>query len=161
MPVTPRIKAGFLARNLISALLLLPLAVAPGVWANGIYKWTDAEGKIHFTDKPPAGGDVEELQLNINTYGSQSTPVSPKAAVTDAGKGKQVVMYSTEWCQYCKKAREYFRSQNIAFREYDIEKSSKGRAEYKRLKGTGVPIILVGTQRMNGFSEDRFRKLWR
>ncbi|WP_198147347.1 glutaredoxin family protein [Gilvimarinus polysaccharolyticus] len=33
----------------------------------------------------------------------------------------RVVMYAS-WCGYCKKARRYFRANNIPFTEYDIEK---------------------------------------
>lgn len=33
-------------------LLLLPLAVQ-SVQAGELYKWTDADGKVHFSDKPP------------------------------------------------------------------------------------------------------------
>lgn len=44
--------------------------------------------------------------------------------------------------------------------EYDVEKSSKGKRDFKRLGGTGVPIILVGQKRLNGFSWETFEKLY-
>ena len=74
---------------------------------------------------------------------------------------RQVVMYSTTWCGVCKRAKGYFRERDIPYREYDVEKSAKGRRDYQRLKGRGVPIILVGDQRMNGFSRDRFESIYR
>jgi len=37
--------------------------------------------------------------------------------------------------------------------EHDIEKSAAGNAEYRRLGGRGVPLIVVGTEKMSGFSE--------
>ena len=64
----------------------------------------------------------------------------------------KVVLYSTTWCGYCKKARDYFLDQGIAFSEYDVEKSTRGRRDYARLGGKSVPIILVGKTRINGFS---------
>ena len=33
------------------------------------------------------------------------------------------------------------------------------RAEYDRLGARGVPVILVGTQRMNGFGEERLARM--
>ena len=45
--------------------------------------------------------------------------------------------------------------------EYDIEKSSKGKRLYQDLGATGVPVILVGKQRMNGFSEAGFELIYR
>lgn len=67
-----------------------------------------------------------------------------------------VVMYATAWCPYCARARAYFRSNGIAFAEHDIEKSSAARAEFKRLGGRGVPLIFVGRERIDGFSELAF-----
>ena len=70
-------------------------------------------------------------------------------------------MYSTTWCGYCKQARNYFQQNNIAFAEYDVEKSDKGKRDYKKMNGRGVPIILVGDKRMNGFSPGAFEKIYR
>jgi len=71
----------------------------------------------------------------------------------------EVKMYATSWCPYCAKARAYFARRNIAYVEVDIEKSKEGRAEYDRLGARGIPVILVGPQRMNGFSEARLSQL--
>jgi glutaredoxin len=71
----------------------------------------------------------------------------------------EVKMYATAWCPYCAKARAYFERRKIAYVEVDIEKSRDGRAEYDKLGARGVPVILVGQQRMNGFSEARLSQL--
>ena len=71
----------------------------------------------------------------------------------------EVKMYATSWCPYCAKARAYFAKRGIAYVEVDIEKSREGRAEYDRLGARGIPVIFVGPQRMNGFSEARLSQL--
>lgn len=70
-----------------------------------------------------------------------------------AAQSAPVVMYATSWCPYCAKARAYFKRTGTAYTEYDIEKSASARAEFKRLGGRGVPLILVGKETMSGFSE--------
>jgi glutaredoxin len=70
-----------------------------------------------------------------------------------------VVMYATAWCPYCAKARAYFARTGTAYTEYDIEKSADARAEFKRLGGRGVPLILVGNEKMAGFNELAFESL--
>jgi len=70
-------------------------------------------------------------------------------------------MFSTEWCGVCKKAKKYFRENGIRYKDYDIEKSSKGRKLYDDMGATGVPVILVGKKRMNGFSASKFERLIR
>ncbi|MEX2199616.1 MAG: glutaredoxin domain-containing protein [Burkholderiales bacterium] len=86
--------------------------------------------------------------------------VNPAPAVprTQAAAGL-VVMYATSWCPYCAKARAYFGRKGIAYTEYDVEKSPTANAEFKRLGGRGVPLILVGREKMSGFSEAGFDAL--
>ena len=69
-------------------------------------------------------------------------------------------MYVTQRCGYCKKARRYFQSTGIAFSEYDIDASESARAAYDRLGGRGVPMIFVGKARMDGFSEEGFKRFY-
>jgi len=133
------------------------LAVAP-VSAE-IFKWSDENGKIHFGDRPPAERQVERVEVKINSYTSAEI-VPFEASVTRNVRRGKVVMYSTVWCGYCKKARRYFRENKIPFQEYDTETSAKGRADYKKLNGAGVPIILVGKKRMNGFSPSGFEAIY-
>ena len=63
----------------------------------------------------------------------------------------KVVMYATEWCPYCKKARKFFTDNAITYTEVDVEKSAQGLGYYEALEGTGYPLIYVGTKRFSGF----------
>ena len=71
----------------------------------------------------------------------------------------KVVMYATGWCPYCARARAYFARAGIAYVEHDVEKSASAYAEFKRLGGRGVPLIVVGREKLNGFSEQGFEHL--
>ncbi len=122
---------------------------------SAIYKWTDAQGNVHFGDKKPDTHEVDKLDLNINTYSGVTHETSP------VDHGQKVVMYSTAWCGYCKKARRYFNKNNIAYTEYDIEKDAAARKRYRQLGATGVPVILVGSKRMNGFSVKGFQRIYK
>ena len=119
-----------------------------------IYKWVDEQGNTHFGDIRPDNAAVEKLQLKINTY----TSVSHESSTLE--HKQQVVMYSTAWCGYCKKARQYFKKNNIAYTDYDIEKDTAAKKRYKKMLASGVPVILVGKIRMNGFSEKGFEKIY-
>ncbi|MGD9950993.1 MAG: glutaredoxin family protein [Burkholderiales bacterium] len=67
-----------------------------------------------------------------------------------------VVMYATDWCGYCAKARAYFAKNGIAYVERDVEKSAQAAAEFRRQGGRGVPLIFVGRERLDGFNELAF-----
>ena len=65
--------------------------------------------------------------------------------------GSQVIVYGAAWCTTCKAAKHFLYQQGIPFREYDIETSEKGRADYQQLGGGGIPIIVINDQVMRGF----------
>ena len=70
-----------------------------------------------------------------------------------------VVLYATDWCGYCKKTRAFFKENNIAFVEYDIEKSAEGRAQYDQLHGNGIPLIVIRGEVLRGYDPEEMRDL--
>lgn len=129
--------------------------VGTGLSAGEIFTWKDAQGRVHFGDRKPADAEVRTLELpKVNSLRAVSVERTSQTS-------EKVILYSAEWCGYCRKARAYFVRESIPFDEFDVEKSAKGRADYARLQGRGVPIILIGDQRMNGFNEARFAALYR
>lgn len=76
-------------------------------------------------------------------------------AVADPGYATsrdEVILYATAWCGYCQKTREFFRKNNIAYVEYDIEKSERRRREHKRLGGKGVPLVTINGNIIHGYN---------
>jgi len=136
-------------------LLISTLLFSMGASAE-ILKWTDSDGKVYFGDRPPAGAKTSIVEVKINTYESPNVE-----AMQDVLNPKdKVVMYSAEWCGVCKKAKKYFKANNIPYKDYDIDKSSKGKKDFKKLGAKGVPVILVGKKRLNGFSAGSFESIY-
>ena len=160
-------KPGGAVESGLVRLLVVGLLGAAGMVQSEIYRWQDADGSWHFGDRPPATAKARVVRPKVNA-------VAPSAELRSAAQGlkaeagrshpkirrPRVVMYSASWCGVCKRARSYFRSHHIPFKEYDVETTAKGRRDYKRLKGKGVPLILVGGRRMTGFSPGRFEQLY-
>ena len=149
-------RSGAMTRLMI---LLAPLLPAAGLHAE-IYKWVDEQGQIHYSDQKPEDRPVTEIPVETRSYQGVSYGTVEVDTRKDA-PGSRVVMLSASWCGSCKKAKQYFRRNGIPFLEYDIEKSSRGKRLYEQLGATGVPVILVGKKRMNGFSEAGFERLIR
>ncbi|MES9818337.1 MAG: glutaredoxin domain-containing protein [Candidatus Thiodiazotropha sp.] len=135
----------------------LLVAIAGGsANADAIYKWRDENGKIHFGDRPPATEESTPVTVKPNLYHAPAVEV-----ISGSGyRREKVVMYSTKRCGYCKKARAYFKRNAIPFVEYDVETSRKGKRDFKKMGGRGVPVILVGKRRLNGFSEAGFSEIY-
>jgi glutaredoxin len=137
-------------------IALCALSVCIPASAQQIYRLVGPDGRVQYTDKPPAGVKATPVESRVNSYSGVPTVSGiPPAAATRP----EVKMYATDWCPYCRKAQAYFAQHGIRYTHVDIEKSDAARAEYQRLGGRGVPVILVGTQRMNGFSEERLAQM--
>ncbi len=124
-----------------------------------IYKWKDADGKVHFGDKKPINKKSENIQLKINTYKSVTINPAIFKSTKKTNSNKNVSMYSAAWCGICKKDKKYFNQNNISFTEYDIDKDKAAKKRYKAMGATGVPVIFVGDKRMNGFSAVSFEQI--
>ncbi len=71
---------------------------------------------------------------------------------------EDVVIYTTTWCPYCRKARLFLNQAGIPFTEYDVEKSARAYEEYQRISGRGVPVIVVGDKIIQGFNKPAIKK---
>ncbi len=63
----------------------------------------------------------------------------------------KVVMYGTSTCPYCAKARAYLNERGIAYADYDVQNSPAAQ-EAGKFEGKGVPLILIGNRRIEGFN---------
>jgi len=129
-------------------IILLPCTVY-----SEIYKSVDENGRVIFTDKPSA--KAEQIEVKVNSVEGPATVSSQDTGYST----KKVVMYSTEWCGVCKKAKDYMQQNSINFKEYNIEKNSNANRKFKSLGGKGVPLIVVGKQTMSGFSASRLESM--
>lgn len=117
-----------------------------------IYKWIDPQGKVHFLAAKPDNAVSERLH-KIETQ-------APPAVIDSADKiayapNQQVELFITSWCPYCKKAKAYLSSKNIAFKEYDIELDSAAAVRKKALdpKFSGIPLAVINGVLIQGFDE--------
>ncbi|MDO9467331.1 MAG: glutaredoxin family protein [Thiobacillus sp.] len=131
---------------LLAMLLAMPAAA-------GVYKWTDAQGRIHYTDSPPPAARATQMKLQTHTG-----PVEVSRA---NGAGSGVTIYTTAWCGVCTRAKAFFRKNGIPFTEWDVEKTEYGAIKYGQLGGRGVPVITVGAEKMMGFESGRFMEMWK
>lgn len=132
--------------------MLLALLLAWPAYA-GVYKWTDAQGRIQYSDTPPPTAKSTQLKLQSFTGSAQVS----QATGADSG----VTIYTTEWCGVCKRAKAFFTKNAVPFREWDVEKTDYGATKFRQLGGSGVPLITVGAQKMAGFDEESFMAMWK
>ncbi|HEU0219221.1 MAG TPA: glutaredoxin family protein [Gallionella sp.] len=136
-------------------LLLGCLAwISSGVQAGELYRWLDAQGKVHYGDVPAA--DALEV-----------TPIKPHAAVTPsedlpyetrrAQHNFPVTLYVADNCaEYCELARSLLNKRGIPYSEKRLVTQEEIDA-FKALSGfDGTPALAVGKTILKGFLAEQW-----
>lgn len=93
----------------------------------------------------------------VEAFGSRAISAAHRSVIESnrASYGDNtVIMYATDWCPYCKKARSFFSENNIHYVELDVEKSNDAKADYDTFGAGGYPLIFVGFNRFDGFGPE-------
>ena len=59
-------------RHIITALAALAITVSSAALADDIYKWIDADGELHYEDRPSGDPSEERLQFSYNRTNNTS-----------------------------------------------------------------------------------------
>ena len=71
-----------------------------------------------------------------------------------------VKVYSTPACSWCVKAKDYLKSNNISFHEFDVSKDRDAAMDMVRKSGQrGVPVIEIDDNIIVGFDKQTINKL--
>ena len=159
-------------RTVLTGMLLALQLMVTFAWAD-MYRWVDRNGVITFKDYPPPASKKRK-EIKVYSESNFDPATSRQSASTPATHGNKrseskstrtmpsrderfngtVEIYVTEWCGYCKKAIAYMKSRNIPFVAHDIEKDSSARQRHADMGGRGVPLIIIGKNKMSGFSPE-------
>ncbi|MDA8428802.1 MAG: DUF4124 domain-containing protein [Geobacteraceae bacterium] len=151
---------------LIIITILLSVALAEAE----MYQWIAEDGSVTFKDTPPP---ASKKRTKVKVYNDSDFDPAPPPQAASVGhhstntarasssapaKKKRfsgtVEIYVTDWCGYCKQAMSYMSSKGIPFVAYNIEKDSSAKQRHRALGGRGVPLIIIGKNRMSGFSAE-------
>ena len=73
---------------------------------------------------------------------------------------KNVTIYSTPNCGWCKATKEYFGEHNVEYSEKDVAADAAAREEMLQKSGQmGVPVIDIGGEIVVGFNQPRLAEL--
>lgn len=64
-------------------------------------------------------------------------------------------------CRGCEQALAYLRERKLAFEVLDVTRSATAREAYQLTGAQGLPVVLVGKQRITGWSERLFKEALR
>jgi len=91
-------------------------------------------------------------------YQTQVKVINQEVSAREIDSNCDIIMFTTESCPYCKKAKTYLASKGAQWCERDIEWSDEDALLFKQLGGKGTPLTIIGNQVIGGFVEKRFDK---
>ena len=135
--------------------------------SGGAYQYVDESGRVQFAARLE---DVPERQRSTAAHISVAPfaarrPAAPAPAPdleeARATTTAPVIVYSTRTCGYCRAAMAYMDRIGQDYENRDVEADEDARSEYLELTGgeRGVPVIVVGRDWMQGWSQSQFDKL--
>lgn len=144
----------FALRCLPGALLALMLA-ASGLPAHALFKVVGPDGRITYTDRPPAASVGRQVPLGSNTPLSDaavalaSLPLELRQVVNRF----PVTLYTSTECAPCENARRLLQGRGVPFTERQVINEDDAEALNRITGGRSVPSATIGSQALRGFAE--------
>jgi glutaredoxin len=152
-------------------MLVVTLAIvfAPVAQGGTVYRSLDADGKVIYSDKPPASGKV---QKTLEIANAPSTPLPESVLRYQAELEKSMnrrlaeaaapptgmsLLFVTKTCVYCRQAKGFLAEKRIPYQEHDIETPDGMRAFIVVGGGRqGVPVLVQNDKRLVGYSRPSY-----
>ncbi|MFA5370436.1 MAG: glutaredoxin family protein [Sideroxydans sp.] len=136
--------------------MILACCLAAGVQAGELYRSIDAQGKVHYSDRPLAGTeDVEQLRLGKPPAPDDNLPYETRRAMENF----PVTLYVTENCGApCDIARQLLQQRGIPFSEKMLHSEAELVAFHKASGANRVPAATVGKTWLHGFLATEWNK---
>jgi glutaredoxin len=152
-------------------VLLFGFMYAGTNMAQKLYKSVLPDGRIVYSDSPPAEGRIDKT-LNFDNLPSSALPASASsyvaqlrrlrasASTAPAAASDSVVLYAAVWCGYCRQAKAWLAAKGVSYREYDIDTRDGMTALVDAGGGKGIPLLVAGGQRISGFSAPAYEQFF-
>lgn len=72
---------------------------------------------------------------------------------------KKVVIYSSDSCIWCSRAKEFFKEKGIEYEEKNVSKDMEARQHLIKNGIMGVPVIYIDDEMVHGFDQGKIESL--
>lgn len=133
------------------------LLAGPAGAQSTLYKITEPDGRITYTDRP-----VTNTTGRVSPVGGNGVAGAPiddsiatlPVALRSVATRFPVTLYTATDCVPCDRGREYLRQRGVPFRER-LASTDADREAWQRVVGAPeAPALSIGTQMLRGFAPD-------
>lgn len=153
-PISPAIRsprrATRLAVQLAASFMLLG---ALGAQAQTVYRIVGADGKVTFSDKPPANEQQGKVAATGVGAAAAASGVALPFELRQVISKYPVTLYTSADCAPCASGRAMLTSRGIPFSERTVSTNEDVAALQKLSGQSSLPVLTIGAQRVKGFSD--------
>jgi glutaredoxin len=137
---------------------LMLLACLPAF--SQVYKWTDAQGTVHYSDTPPPAQPSSQIRTPPAgaagpNGGQNAAPRALPYELARAVKASPVTLYTTTQiaCPGCQQGRSMLRARGIPYTEKTVD-TGEDKEQLRQLTGKlELPVLVVGSRKVAGFQD--------
>lgn len=133
--------------SLFATAVGLALLSAGPAWA--LYKVVAPDGRVTYTDRPPADRPAATLKTNGSVVSTAGLPFELQKVANQY----PVTFYSSSTCAPCDAARQMLQSRGIPYAEKTVETSEDILTLQKREGVQQLPVLKVGSKQLVGFAQ--------
>lgn len=122
----------------------LVLASSP---AMALYKVVGPDGKVSYTDRPPADQPSQSLKTNGSVADTASLPFE----LRQAASRYPVTLYTSNDCAPCDQGRNALKARGVPFTEKTVQTAEDDKALQAREGTRNLPVLRIGSQQLKGF----------
>jgi glutaredoxin len=139
--------------QLAAALMILGALTSVGAQAQTVYRIVGADGKVTFSDKPPANEQQGKVAATGVGAAAAASGTSLPFELRQVVSKYPVTLYTSADCGPCASARAMLTARGIPFSERTVS-TNEDIAALQKLSGqSSLPLLTIGGQRVKGFSD--------
>jgi glutaredoxin-like YruB-family protein len=137
------------------------------------YRYTDESGSVRFvTSLAEVPRHLRDRAQPVTQNRLQRAPASsaaakpaprakrPTRAEPALARNRDVIVYTTSWCGWCRKTLAFLDKNGIDYENRDIEADDAWRDELEEKTGsTSIPVVEIDGEIIRGYDPQRMRQL--
>jgi glutaredoxin len=131
-------------------VLTLLLTLVGAAQAGQLYRWTDEQGRVHYTDQPPP---KTARSAEVKKLGDKPTDPNLPYALQMAIKNYPVTLYNADCGEVCSKASALLSKRGVPYAERNAREEQVAEALEKLTGKREVPVLVVGKDVVRGFQD--------
>lgn len=129
------------------------LCAPVGAQAQTVYRIVAPDGKVTFSDKPPANAEQGKIAATGTGASAAASGSTLPFELRQIASKYPVTLYTAPDCGPCASGRALLGSRGIPFAERTVS-SNEDIAALQRLGGeSALPFLTIGAQRLKGYSD--------